>query len=121
MFYEFLDLIIHGGFIGFIDLILNNLFWVFGFLATGYFFFNGDLKKSLSLFLIIPALIFLTIDVTTLWGWVSYTAGFLLLMYSGRLVAMIFFNSIPSTKDKLSLIFSIVFWLTLIYFNLFGV
>ncbi len=120
MFYEFLDLVVRGGVFGFINLLLSNLFWIFGVSAVGYFFFNGDLKKIVYLFFIFPALILLTMDSTRVWGWVSYTAGFLLLMYSGRLVAMIFFNSIPSTRDKLPLIFSIVFWLTLIYYNFFG-
>ena len=98
----------------FIDVIMQNLFWLFAFYVMVYFFFEG--KNTVYWFVLWNFLLWAILDWEVLTGFV-FTAGlFLMLYYLSKLAFLKFSESIPQLKDHLVLLSSIqAYALILVY------
>ena len=93
-----------------IDVIMDNLFWVFGFIAAGYFFSD---KKSFVLFgAIYSFIILLTMDLFTFIGFTIYTATGLFFLYIARLVVLLFLETTKGGQSLIPLFYVLVFFFT---------
>ena len=93
-----------------IDVIMNNLFWFFGFIAAGYFF---SYKRSLVLFGAIYAfLIMFTMDLFIFIGFGIYTATGLFFLYIARLVVLLFLENTKGGQHLIPIAYVLVFFFT---------
>jgi len=110
-FLEILGAVFSLDFVFFIDLIMNNLFWVFGFIAGGYYFTD---KRHFVLFgLVFAGVILMTVDVFNLIGFSIYTATGLMFLYLGRMSALLFLENMKGGSERIPLAYVLVFFFTL--------
>lgn len=101
----------------FVEVTLNNLFWVFGFMAAAFYFWDG--KKVWGHFFIVVAVMWISLDFTALTGWTFFAAMFLMVLYIGRMAVLMFAETTNFGKKNLPLIYVLYFWIWLVIFNLF--
>ena len=110
-FLNILQAVFSLDFIFLIDLIMNNLFWVFGFIAAGYLFTD---KKSFIMFgFVYAAIILMTVDVFNVIGFSIYTATGLMFLYLARMVVLLFLENTKSGPRLIPLAYVAVFFFTL--------
>jgi len=97
-----------------IGLIFNNLFFLFGFAASTYFFFGS--KKFLFWFVVIVIYVWASISFADSLGWVLLGGSFLALMYISQLGVGAIAEAIGLRKH-LILILEVAFWIFFIWFN----
>jgi len=102
----------------FVELTMNNIFWLFVFTLITYVYCG--MKWSWKTFL-----------VTIFWFWISIpflsgtlglaylVGGLLFLNYTSRLVVLTFTDTIPSLKDRMPLVMFLQFLAVLIFYNYF--
>ena len=104
-FFEAMQAIFSLNVVFFIDMIMNNLFWLFAFYVLIYFFFEG--KNTVYWFVLWSFLLWAILDWEDLTGFV-FTAGlFLMFYYLSKLAFLKFSESIPQLKDHLVLLSAI--------------
>ena len=95
-----------------VDIIMNNLFWVFGFLCAGYFFSNG--KSTVATAVIFSAILLSTQDISDFIGFAIYTSYFLMILYLGRVVVFLFLENTKGGAKLIPLFYVLVFYASLI-------
>ena len=109
-FLEMVQAFISLDFVFLIDIVMNNLFWVFGFIAAGYLFSD---KKSLFFYGTVYAfIILLTMDMFTFIGFGIYTATGLFFLYIARLVVLLFLENTKGGQPLIPLFYVLVFFFT---------
>ena len=94
-----------------IDVLMNNLFWVFAFIAAGYFFSD---KKSFILFGAIFSLVILfSFDIFIFLGFGIYTGVGLMFLYLARMAVLLFLENTKGGQDLIPLMYVLVFYFTL--------
>ncbi|MCR4368441.1 MAG: hypothetical protein NUV67_00880 [archaeon] len=110
-FVEFIVALFEFDFGFIIEAAMNNIFWVFGFIAAGYFFSD---KKSFFLFgMIYMSLILFTMDIFSMIGFTVYTATGLMFLYLARLSVLTFLESSKNLNHLIPLGYVLAFFLTL--------
>src|SRR3989344_6350354 len=89
----------------FIDVFMNNLFWVFAFYAMLYLFFNG--KNIVYWFIFWGFLVWAILDWQDLTGIVFTAGGFLFLYYLSKIALLAFAESVPGLRKYLVVISTI--------------
>ena len=99
-----------------IDLIMNNLFWVFGFFAAGSVFSNH--KNGLAVGLFFAVLIMASTAFFTLIEFTIYTASGLLILYLVRVSLLLFLENIKGGSKFIPLgwVLSFFFVIALVAF-----
>ena len=116
IFIEFLARLFTLDIAWFVAIILNNLLWVFAFIALAHFFFR---KKPLYIsFPIVIIYLWSSFEFANLFNWEVLTAGFLAFTYLARVAGLTFAASIDSLKNRLSLVSTVLFVSTLAIWNL---
>ncbi len=101
----------------FAHFILANVFWIFAFAATGFYFFP---KKNLFTgFILVIFAVFVALDFTNLSGWGILSATFLAFHYLFRMALLMFTESIESLKPYFPLILGLQLVAAMIIYNLF--
>ena len=89
----------------FIDLVTNNLLWVFAFYAMIHFFFEG--KKTIYFFVLWGFLLWAILDWENITGMAFSGASFLLLYYTSKIAILRTAEHIPALKKYLVVLSSI--------------
>lgn len=100
----------------FVDIFLNNLFWLFAFYVMVQIFFEG--KNTLQWFLIWIIEIWIILDWEHLTGFVFTAGGFLVIYYITKIAFLAYAENIPALKKHLVLL-SAVHAYSLIFFYTF--
>ena len=100
----------------FVELIMNNLLWVFAMTAVTIVY--NKMKFSWTIFIVIIIMIFSTVEALESIGIVILIGGFLFVYYIGEVTLLTFTSNIPSMKDKIPFILTIYFFLMIILYNL---
>ncbi len=99
MFFEFLSHLVALDIPWLISLVMNNLFWVFAFIALMYFFTEG--KKTLLGFLVITFVMWIWVDWETVSGMALFVGSFLALYYISKIALLAIAENSPSLQKKL--------------------
>lgn len=99
-----------------VALIIDNLFFLFAFLAAIHFFLEG--KRVILGFLILTATIWLWSDFSSLVGAVVFTGGFLILHYMGKMAVLTFAEHSVALKKRMILVNEIQGIGTFIVYNI---
>jgi len=108
MILEALFALLSGNFAWFSYIAINNLFWVFAFLALSFFFWEG--KKIAKMFVVIVYLSWVFMTWPVFVGWPLFVGGFLALYYMGEIGTLLFAESDPKLRKHLPLIDQLVFF-----------
>ena len=98
-------------FVFFVDLIMNNLFWVFGFLAIGYY--TSTSKNWILTGIVSAAIVLATIDLFQLLEFSLYTGYGLMLIYISRLVVSTALEHSKTMSNYMPLAFVLCFYMVL--------
>lgn len=102
----------------FVELAMNNIFWVFLFGMVGFIY--NDMKFKLSTFFVVVFWFWICIPfIGDYLGLVYLVGGLLFLNYTSRLVVLSFTETIPSLKGRLAVVMLFQFFAVLIFYNLF--
>ena len=102
----------------FVELAMENIFWVFFFALITFIY--KDMKWSWKTFFIVIFWFWICIPfIGDYLGIVYLVGGFLFLNYASRLVILTFTETIPSLKGRLAMIMLLQFFAVLIFYNLF--
>ena len=93
------------------EFVMNNLFWVFGFFAAGYFF--TDKKGGILMGLSYVALILFTMDIFGMVQFSIYTATGLLFLYLTRMSVLLFLENTKDAQHLIPLGYVLAFFFTL--------
>ena len=107
-FIELLSFAMALDFAFFIDLIMNNLFWVFGFFAAGYIFSNGK-TASISGFLF-AGMILVSLDIFNLINFSIYTASGLMILYLVRVTVILLLENTEGGSKHIPLAWLLSFF-----------
>ena len=99
----------------FINIVLQNIVWLFILLAFAYIFF--DRKHTLLNFCFVLFTVWICMDFTKMIGWVYLVPLFFFINYLGRLVIVAFAESAPSLKNKLVILQWCLFWFCMLMVN----
>ena len=102
----------------FVDVVMNNLLWVFVFYVLIHIFFDG--KKVLYWFLLFCVLMWAAFDWETLTGFSFTGASFLLIYYATKLSGFVLTETTPSLRKYGVLVSSLVFYGLVILYTFFG-
>jgi len=100
-----------------VNMIFQNLWWIFILYAFAYFFY--DKKHTLKYFILIIVSVWLFLDWVKMMGWVAFVGMYLVLVYIGRLSALTIAENSKSFSNRLPAIYLAVGFLVLIIFNVF--
>lgn len=103
----------------FVQLLLGNLFWVFGLIAIGYYFFGGSIKNVLTATVLLSLSIFVWIDFGTAIGIPLFVGSFLLINYMVKLSSLSVAANHPELKHKLVYVNEIMAILAVIFYFIF--
>src|SRR3989338_3053720 len=98
-------------------IIMNNLFWVFGFMVAAYCLYGS--KKIFPGFIVITFITWVGTEFVAHSGWVMFGAIFLALHYITRLAVAGVSESIPGLQKNLPFILALQFLVILIIYNIF--
>ncbi len=116
MFLDFLVLVLSLDLGKLVGWLLFNLHWFFMFYALMHFFQDG--QKVIKGFLLFILLIFVFVDFEILTGLTVFSAGFLFLHYTTKLMVILIGENTPSLQNKLILLSSIQGYLLIAVYNL---
>ena len=108
--YPIIDAILNFDIMFLIDVVMNNLFWVFGFIAAGYFF--SDKRSFIEYALVFSFIILLTTDIFGIVGFSIYTAIGLFFLYLGRMAVLLFLEHSKGSQHLIPLFYVLVFYVT---------
>lgn len=100
-FIEILQALVSLDFGFFVDIVMGNLFWIFGFYAAGYIFSGG--KSPLISATIYAAMVLVSVDIFILTGFSIYTAFALGLLYMLRVPLLLFLEKSKGGSKYLAL------------------
>ncbi|MCR4368443.1 MAG: hypothetical protein NUV67_00890, partial [archaeon] len=101
----------------FIDIVMNNLLWVFVFYALIHYFLDG--KRTIYFFLTLVVLIWAFIDFDSLTGLTWKAAGFLLIYYMSKLAVLAWAENSPRLRNKLLIVSEVQFLALLLIYTFF--
>ncbi len=116
--YEFFARLVSLDLQWFVELTIDNIFWVFFFAMITFVY--HDLKFNWKTFFVVIFWFWISIPfLNSTLGLVYLVGGFLFLNYVSRLVITTFTESIPSLKGRLAMVMLFQFFAVLILYNLF--
>ena len=89
----------------------NNIFWIFGLIAAGYYF--SDRKSLFFMGFTYLVLIIFTMDIFTIVHFTVYTATGLFFLYLARLSVLILLENTKTAKHLIPLGYVMAFFVTL--------
>ncbi|HLC93104.1 MAG TPA: hypothetical protein VJH23_05350 [archaeon] len=92
----------------FIDLVMNNLLWVFMLFAAGYFFSGG--KKPLARGLVFYLMVMTSMDIFKLMGFSIFTATGIALLYFLRMPVLLLLEKTRGMGKYMSLAWTLTFY-----------
>ncbi|MEK6957611.1 MAG: hypothetical protein AABW99_01355 [archaeon] len=101
----------------FIDIVMNNLLWVFLLYALVHYFFDG--KHILHYFLLLSLMMWAWADLEKITGLAWTAASFLLIYYITKLAVIAWAENSPGLKNKIVVISELQFLLLLFIFTFF--
>ncbi|HLC92589.1 MAG TPA: hypothetical protein VJH23_02685 [archaeon] len=101
----------------FIDLVLNNILFVFLFYVMIHIFFGG--KKTLYFFVLWGFLLWAIIDWQDITGIAFSGASFLLLYYASKLALLGFVESVPSLRKYIVVVSSVSAYFLMWFYTFF--
>lgn len=101
----------------FIELAMDNIFWVFLFVLIAFVY--NEFKWNAKTFFIVIFWFWISIPFIGSLGWIYLVGGFFFLNYVSRITLLTFTETIPSLKGRLPIIMLIQFFTVLIIYNLF--
>jgi len=101
----------------FVELILGNLFFVFGFLAMMYYFFEG--KKLIKTTIVITLVLYAVTDFEKVTGFVIIVPAFLAIHYIAKLAVLGFAETIPALKRWMMVVNNLELIAAFFIFNIF--
>jgi len=100
-----------------VSFILGNIFWLFAFAALAHFFFG---RVSLPMaFVAVTIYIWTSLEIASALGWVALSAGFLSFSYIIRIIGLTFASTFDSLKNRVTAISMVLFFATLLVWNVF--
>ncbi|GEM_PF-2810769 len=100
-----------------VTLVASNWVYIFMFVVLGFFLYG---KKNLVLsFLFMTLMVWLTVDLTRLFGWVVLAPAFLCAHYLSRLVVLTFSEADEKLSEHFNIIAIVQFWVVYIIYNVF--
>lgn len=100
-----------------VNMVAQNIWWIFMMYAFAYFFY--DKKNTLRNFLLVALSMWLFFDFAKMMGWGVFVGLYLVLAYISRMSALMFAENTKSLKAKLPLIYIVLAFSVFIYFNVF--
>jgi len=117
IFYEFISRLLSLDFVWFVQLTMDNIFWVFLFGMITFVY--HDMKWKWVTFFGIIFWFWISIPFIHSIGMVYLVGGFFFLNYTSRLIITTFTETIPSLKGRLAFVMLLQFFAVLIFYNLF--
>lgn len=117
MFWEFFSHLVSFDFIWILEFILNNIFWLFGFMAVAYYLSNG--KNTILGFIVASLLIMLSLQFLDIFQLLIYTGGGLALLYLARLAILLALEKTPEGSKYIPLGWIISWFAVLFLYNAF--
>ncbi len=101
----------------FIHLVMNNLFWLFGFAAVSYYFRgkNFCLRFFTTVFMVYGML-----DMQKVHNLYYFVGGALIILYLSRMAVLTAVAKTKGAEKYLPLFYSLISYSVLFYFNFFG-
>jgi hypothetical protein len=103
----------------FVELALNNLFYLFAFYAVMHIFMAG--KGVLNGFVVLCLMIWFWMDFAALGGAVLFVGGFLAFYYISKMALLILAEATPQLKQKLIIVSELQFIGAFVLYNLYFV
>ena len=119
MFFDFLDALLSANVGWFTWLLIHNVFWVFAFLALGFFFWEGNMRKVIPAFFLLGIVAWTWVDFELKSGWVLFVGGFLAVYYITKIAVLAFAEDTPSLQKRLIIVSELQFLLLVVIYNLF--
>ena len=101
----------------FIDIFMNNLFWVFAFYVMLYIFFDG--KNMVYWFIFWSFLVWAIVDFQDLTGIVFTAGGFLFLYYLSKIALLGFAESVPGLRRYMVVISTVSAYTLMVVYTFF--
>ena len=117
MFFEAVQALFSLDLLFFIEIFMENLLWVFMFIALMYFFFDG--KRTIYFSFLFVLVMWAWADLEPLTGLVWTSAFFLLFYYLSKIALIGFTESSPSLKKYTIIISTLQFYILFLIFNFF--
>ena len=117
MFWIFFEKVVSLDVVWLVELIMNNLFWLFGFMAAAYYMSEG--KNTFLGFIIISLLLMLSLQFLDVFQLLIYTAAGLALLYLARLSILIALEKTPGGSQYIPLGWVVSWFVVLFIYNAF--
>ena len=117
MFLEALTHVLTLDLFWFIDLIMNNLFWVFAFIAVMYFFTDG--KRTILGVILIIFDMWLFVDLEIVASAVIFSGGFLTVYYISKLAFLTIVENSKKFKKHIIVASTLQGWVMIFIYNIF--
>lgn len=119
MFFQFLEALLSLDLGWFVWLVEHNIIWAFAFFALCFFFWEGNLKKAGSAFLLLILVAWIWVDMESISGLTLFVGGFLSVYYITKVAVLVFAQDHPTLKKHLVLVGEIQFVVVLLAYNIF--
>ncbi|MFH1663427.1 MAG: hypothetical protein ABH986_01210 [archaeon] len=100
----------------FVELAMDNLLWVFLFIAVAFVYNNN--KFSLKMFLVILISIISYIEFFDAVGIIFLVGGFLFVYYAVEVILLTFTETMPQLKGKIAFVLTVYFFVMLTLYNI---
>lgn len=118
LFYEFFAHLFSFNLQWFVELAMDNIFWVFFFGMISFIY--NDLKFKWTTFFVVIFWFWICIPfIHDYLGLVYLVAGLLFLNYISRVTVTVMTETVPALKGKIAPIILLQFFAVLIFYNLF--
>jgi len=118
LFYEFFVKLVSLDLQWFVELAMENIFWVFFFVMISFIY--NELKFKWTTFFVVFFWFWICIPfIHDYLGLVYMVGGFFFINYVSRTIVTIFTETVPALKGKIAPIILLQFFAVLILYNLF--
>ena len=117
VFWEFFSHLVSFDLVWVLEFILNNTFWLFGFIAAAYYMSNG--KNTILGFIVASLLIMLSLQFLDIFQLLIYTAVGLALLYLARLAILLALEKTQGGSKYIPLGWIISWFAVLFLYNAF--
>ncbi len=119
MFFEFVQAVLTFDLNWLATLLFSNFHYLFAFVAACFFFWNGNVKKTIVAFFLLSIVIWAAGDFSTVSGWMWAVGGFFSIYYISKVAVMAFAETVPQLRRHLVFVSAAQFWILFIIYNMF--
>mgnify|MGYP001612713284 CR=1 FL=1 len=116
-FFNALQAFVNLDVVFFVNIIMQNLFWVFAFYIMVHIFFEG--KNTVYWFVFWSLVLWAILDWQDLTGFVFTAGAFLFLYYLSKIALLAFAESVPSLKRYLVVLSTISAYILIVVYAFF--